>query len=501
MTLRAYATLLLALASSTAAAAPPRIVPGAPISPQAPWAIAPEGPRTLLEQLYGPGIDPTAVKPLRQGTLVYGGESLARDVLADMGLPLPALYHDPTPGVLYLAMDGVTLKPVCPGAQDANAALDCSPLVDQETVFPSIGSETAKGAALQKLKNYYDAFNLVIATNRPPPYLPYTMAVIGGTSGNAGQPNGVCGIANVACDGAKRNHVSLSFPASCPGASAEIAAQETAHNWGLEHTDVQSDLMYPFIQGATQFRDECMAISHATGSGVTQCGFVHKEYCPAGDGEQQNSYGELMGVFGAREADTIAPEIVSISPADGSTFSTSDTFTVSATVADNSNFVGVRWTWLEGLPADFQDTGYTRCTNQVCTDDFAPWLPVDQPWDLLQFKGPPAGSYKFRFEVMDAYGNSDKAEISFTVTKEGGGTTSSGGDSSSSGGDPGTSGEDPTGGGGGSSEGGGSSAGPASDSGTPMTGDEGCNCRSATPPSALALLLALAGLGRRRRAR
>ncbi|HEY8378110.1 MAG TPA: hypothetical protein VIK91_16555, partial [Nannocystis sp.] len=320
-----------------------RIEPGKPISPDAPWAIAPEGPRSHYEELFGEPYDPTLVEPRWDGNLLFDGESLALGILEEQGLPLPALDHDPTPGVLYLAMDGVTLRPKCNGyhPQQANAALNCSPLVSKETTFPvPPGGENTKAVVLQKLRNYYAAFNLVITTTRPPDWLPYTMAVIGGTSSNAGQPNGVCGVANVACDGAKRNHVSLTFPSSCVGVTAEVAAQETAHNWGLEHTDVQADLMYPFVAGGNSFRDECMDISHATGSGITQCTYVHKVYCPEGQGEQQNSHAELMGVFGPREEDTIPPEIVSITPPDGSVFTTADTFLVSAQVTDNSNFVG-----------------------------------------------------------------------------------------------------------------------------------------------------------------
>ncbi|WAS98884.1 MYXO-CTERM sorting domain-containing protein [Nannocystis punicea] len=520
-----FAGLSLAVASLSledAAAAPlPRIVPGAPLSANTPWAVAPEdGPRSYLESLFGEGYDPRLVAPLRDGNLMYDGESLSRSVLEQQGLPLPALDHDPTAGILFLAMDGVTLRPQCNGfhPQTANAALNCSPLVAKETVFPKPpGGENTKAVVFQELQNYYEPFNLVITTNRPPDYLPYTMAVIGGTSGNAGQGNGVCGIANVACDGAKRNHVSLSFPDSCVGVTAEVAAQETAHNWGLEHTDVQQDLMYPFVAGGSSFRNECMDISHATGNGVTQCTYVHKLYCPEGQGEQQNSHTELLGVFGPREVDSVAPEILSVSPADGSVFNAGDSFLVTADITDDNNMVGVKWSWIEGVPPDFMDTGYSRCTNDVCNDKYSAWRPIDDPWDFVQITKPPAGTYSFKIEVMDAYGNADSETITVTVMPAEGTTT----------GEPATTGDETTGGdettsepapttSAGTSEGDDTgSVDPSAGSGlTGVTGasgltgdtggsgnDDGCDCRTDAGPRASWLLLLAGLLPLRRRSR
>jgi MYXO-CTERM domain-containing protein len=519
--LTSLAGLSLALASLTldqAATAPPRIVPGAPISAGTPWALAPDdGPRTYFESLFGAPYDPTLAAPLRDGNLVYDGESMARSVLEQQGLPLPALDNEPTAGILYLATDGVTLRPSCNGfsPQNANAALNCSPLVDKETVFPKPpGGENTKAVVFQELQNYYAAFNLVLTTNRPPDYLPYTMAVIGGSSQNAGQGGGVCGIANVACDGAKRNHVSLSFPDSCVGVTAEVAAQETAHNWGLEHTDVQADLMYPFVAGGSAFRNECMDISHATGSGTTQCTYVHELYCPQGQGEQQNSHAELLGVFGPREADTVAPEIVSISPADGSVFMQGESFLVTADITDDKNMIGVRWTWLDGLPPDFAEDGYSRCTNQVCNDDFPAWRPIEGPWDFVQVTKPPPGNYSFKLEVMDAYGNAASQTIAVTVMPKDGTTTGepdpTAGEST---GEPDPTGEPTTSDTSDSDDTGGvdpsagsatsiTTVGPGTDTGQPGTGeDDGCNCRAQDRPRASWLLLAAVLLPLRRRSR
>lgn len=495
------------------------IVPGQPIAPEVPWAIAPDdGPRTLLEEATGRRIDPRTIAPVREGDMVFTAESMAVGILDEMGEPLPALDHPPTPGILILAMDGVSLKKTCGGPQQANAALNCTPLVDGPTDFPAAGNDQTKASVLQAMKNFYADFNLVISTARPPDFVPYTLSVIGGTSGNAGQDNGICGVANVACDGAKRNHVSLTFSASCPGDIALTAGQETAHNWGLEHTDVESDIMYPFVVGAGKFENFCMPISHATGSGITQCSYVHELYCPDGQGEQQNSYGELMGVFGARAEDTTPPTIVSVVPADGSVFNPSDEITVSAELTDDSNFVGVKWTWIDGVPAELGDS-YTRCTNEVCDDDFSSWKLPDGNWEFVTFAGAPVGHYAFKVEVMDAYGHYVSQSVAFDIV-EGGEPTASAGDESSSSADPSgdpdatgdadsaptssaedtgtpTDGSDPSGAG--SMTGITGFTGADGTDTADMDGDDGCGCRSpGSSPVSLVLLLGLAARRRRR---
>ncbi|MFO0636078.1 MAG: hypothetical protein U0168_24840 [Nannocystaceae bacterium] len=393
----------------------------------------------------------------REGDMVFLPEGLGRDALAALGVePLHAMAYEAAPGILYVEMNGVTLSPSCGNGDAANAALNCSPLVDAQTQFPPYGNGSAQAATFQELQNYYEPFNIVMSTQRPPDWLPYTMAVIGGASNQGG---GVCGVANVACDGLKRNHVSLTFPESCGGVS-ETAAQETSHNWGLEHTDDQSDLMYPFNNGGFKtYVDACNDISHATGSGTTQCGYIHEVYCPAGGGEQQNSYQELMGVFGPREVDTVAPMITSTVPEDGATISTHDSVLITATVAEDSNFLGAKWTWLEGLPEGVDE--YTRCTNNVCTQDYAltPGTdPNEVAWDFANMMGAPPGTYSFQFEVMDAYGNYDSRTITVEVVEdaaEGGSGEGSGGGSE-----------------GGSAEGG-SADGTGSDGGADGTGGEG----------------------------
>ena len=310
--------------------------------------------------------------------------------------------------------------------------------------------------------------------------------VIGGATSLVGGAAGVCGLAQVSCDGAKRNHVSLTFAESCPDKVAIIAAQESAHNWGLEHVTDPTDVMYPYaVADAPAYVDRCVEVSNQTGSPLTQCTSSHALYCPEGQGEAQNGHAELLGVFGPRTQDLEAPVIVETTPRNGDTWTTDDVFVVTATVADDSDFVGVRWSWTEGLPAEL-GASLTRCTNQVCDLEYPAWKPIDTPYDFVELNHPPAGSYRITLEVIDARGHWVGKEIAFTVV-EGDGAPSNTGMPGDDGGDLET------------------GPGWTTDEGVAFADDAAdeddcaCQARGRGDPLWLALLLALGPRSRRRR--
>ena len=381
-------------------------VPTHPINPDAPWALELEDElsKPIIEQWYGKQVrqEWEKIEPHWQGNQLLTRDSFDEDMLEGLDVPpVPAMNYEPAPGVVFVAMDGVTLRPSCGNGDSAHSALNCSPLVDAEVTFAPFGAQAA--AEFQQLRSYYEPFDLVMTSSRPPDWLPYTMTVIGGSANQVGL-SGACGVANVACDGLKRNHVSLNFPQSCNG-MAETAGQETAHNWGLEHTDNPNDILYPFNNGGNKsFVDNCMDISHATGDGNTACGYIHEIYCPAGAGEQQNSFAEMLGVFGAVSVDNTPPEITSVFPGDGAVIGTEEEFTITASIEENSNMVAVKWTWLEGLPEGTDE--YTRCTNNVCTTDFNPgvsYTASEINWDFLALAQAPLGTYSFQVEALERH--------------------------------------------------------------------------------------------------
>jgi hypothetical protein len=473
------AALVLVSISSSAKATD---APTHAIHPDAPWArgIDDELSKPLLEQWYGKDaadkLRASGVR-LKSGNVVLTGESLDQALLDAHDLPpppIPAQAYEASPGVLFVNFGGVTVEPDCPTSEIANAALNCSPLVPSTTTFPSWGDANQRAGVMQTLRNYYEPYNLTIIDSRPPDWLPYTMAIVGGSSGDIGL-GGACGVANVQCDGLKRNHVSLNFTNCGSGAIPETIAQETSHNWGLEHTNNPTDLLFPSVTGGfKEFVDSCMAIEANMGNPVS-CGYVHEIHCPGGAGDQQNSHAELLGVFGPRMTDDEAPVLVSISPEDGAVFSTEDIIGVGASVDDNSTFIGIKWTWLEGLPDGIDE--YTRCTNNVCTEGYNPGVqfePADMPWDFVVLEGPPVGTYTFQIEAFDAGGNGLTEQITFTVVPPGEVPDDSGGaddSGSASAGDDGA-GTAGDGAGGTAGDGGGTDAG-----GDGGRGDDGGGCR------------------------
>lgn len=484
------------------------------IHPAAPWARALDDDlsKPLAEQWYGP----EAARALRdrsprwQGTMLLDGDTLDEASLEALGIPpIPAEAYDASPGVLFINFDGVTLTPDCPTNDQANGALNCSPLVDAQTNFAAWGDAGQRAAIVQTMQNYLEAYDVVITTNRPPDWLPYTMAVVGGTAAQAGQPGGVCGVANVQCDGIRRNHVSLNFAQSCPGVVGDVIAQETSHNWGLEHTNNPTDLLYPTANGGfKEFVDNCMPIV-PNGENPVQCGYVHDVYCPGGGGEQQNSHAEMLGVFGPRSPDTTQPQIIGTYPAHGAQISADDTILITADIDDDSSFVGVKWTWVEGLPPDIED--YTRCTNKTCTDNFDPGPSFDpgaMAWDFLQLSSPiPVGSYTFRIEVVDSYANYASQTFTFQVVEgEGDGGSVDGGsadggavDETGASMDGGGDGDDGGGAGTGGDDGasGDGTSGPGLDGGD--DGKGGCRLGHEVPATWGLLLFALAAVRRRDR--
>lgn len=502
--MRIPVAVLLGLCASPALAADP-IAPGIPWARQAHERVARDfaGATAPLsaEALVG-------VEGHWEGDMYFGPDGMPADAFTQLGrAPEHAMAYEPTVGILYLAMGGVSLSSSCGGGDVANAAKNCSPLVTGEVDFPAYGNGSAQASLFQELANYYEPFNLVMTAERPPDWLPYTMAVVGGSAAQAGLGGGVCGVANVACDGLKRNHVSLTFPESCGGV-AETAAQETSHNWGLEHVNDTQDLMYPFNNGGFKtFKDECNPIDHSTGGGTTQCGYIHEIYCGE---EQQNSYAELLGVFGPREIDTIAPEIIDIQPADGSSFTTDDDILVTARASEDSTFVGAKWTWMEGLPEDLEE--YTVCTNNVCTADYPLGVgfdPNEVEWDMVQLSSAPAGTYSFKFEIMDGYGQYATETITFEVVQAGeddtadtGATDPTDGDDDGTGDDGDTEGDDDDDDGDDDDDDGDSGSDTLPADGGDDGSKNGCNCRASADaaPFGAWLLVALVAVRRRRAA-
>jgi hypothetical protein len=334
----------------------------------------------------------------------------------EIGIDPPTAFGSAGPrgALLYLAMDGISLRPCDDATEAANSAKSCTSIVDDLTEFPAWGDAAQRAALAQQVAAHFAPYDVTVTMERPPEYMPYTLTAIGGTAALASD-EAVCGIGNLDCGARERNEVGVVFPDQPNCTPHKTIAHESGHNFGLEHTDDPDDIMsYTIVyDGTYAFRDACMPIYHAEPNEAAYCGLTHAQLCA--DGEHQNSAAELVAALGPARADAVAPTVVDVSPANDSVFTTEDTVLIGARVVEDGNFVGARWTWIGGLP-DELPFGHDRCTNGMCTDSFVnPMGDPDVAWDYLVLDGPPVGEYLFVFEVMDAHGNETVVDVAFEV--------------------------------------------------------------------------------------
>lgn len=381
--------------------------------------------------------------------------------------------------ILYVNFDGGDMNDC--GNDDPQG--DCSTIFDGN-VLPYSGDAAKRASVIQVIRSRVEDFGITVTDLRPEAG-DYDMEMVGNWQG---EMPGFAGIApNIDCFDSSGGEVSFTLESSgTADGIAEIVLQEAAHTWGLEHVNEGTDLLYPTTSGSNKtFVDECHKIVSDTQLNESNgyCNQVHTEFCDSG---WQNSYRELLFVFGESIADTIAPTVVITSPADGDTVESS--FQLVVDIADDQSPVVVEMTiTISGgaLPGPVTDGG------AYAGPDAVPF-PID---------GLPDGEYTLRVEGLDESGNPASDEITVTVQSAStDGTSTSATEPEGSSGGP----VDPSG-----------TAASADDGTTPAGTDEGgddtssagggavsdagCGCR-ATPNRFAALpLLAIAWLPRRRR--
>jgi hypothetical protein len=193
---------------------------------------------------------------------------------------------------------------------------------------------------VQCVREVYAPFNISIVDSRPTSGV-YWMNIVAGTAAQGGFENGVLGVSpgtNFCPSPLLNNTVTFTF-ANDPNTSTDtnylcwIAAQETAHSFGLDHEALANDAMtYIGLEDGTPPR-------HTFINQAGQCGAQSPGdngcYCPSIP--TQNSYSKILGIFGASAP---TPPIVTItSPANGAQVEPG--FPVGTTVVDDNGIAQV----------------------------------------------------------------------------------------------------------------------------------------------------------------
>ena len=387
-----------------------------------------------------------------------------------------------TPTILFVNFDGPMMNGGC-GNDSRN---NCTTIFPNTQFNPSPSDDATRAAVVQATREDVEDFGVIVVGERPPEGNPYAMVVVGTPAGGA--PAGVGGVApGIDCGNNNPNITSFSFLGnSSANVQATVIHQEAAHTWGLEHVDDDTDNLFPTTGGTSnpRYQDVCSQIvsdTQLTPSG-SSCNSVHTMFCSA---NMQNSYQEMLLLFGPPIPDTVAPSVIIESPTEGQVLDYEEAFDLTITLDDDR-----RPQVLDTIILfDEVEAASTSLINTTLT---FPVAGGDPPGG----HGLSNGMHTITVEIADEAGNPASASVNIEITGSPFGNPSGETGADESGGDP-TAGDDDSGG-----------TVPGGTAGDQTTADiddgsaEGCGCRSQQPgsgPSAWLMLLMAAGFVRRRR--
>ena len=301
------------------------------------------------------------------------------------------------PETLFVNFAGAVLQSGCGN----DARHDCSTLSDTFDYYvgPFVGNATQRMAILQAARNGAADFGVRVVTRRPPDTVPYTMIVYG----DLGEQR-FAGLAPyLDCGDQRRGDLAFAQGATGSNTGATLILHEAGHTWGLEHVDMEADIMHPTVVSALsqRFVDDCLGIVADTDLGRTAgtCNDIHTRYC---DPTYQNSWKTVLDLFGPAVPDVEPPELAIAFPPDGSTFVAPVTFTLRASLDDD-------------LHPQFYDVDLFDGEERVAsrTD-----IGIEDDLELL-VERPPPGDYALRVVVTDGGGNQAEDLVRFTVLPEG----------------------------------------------------------------------------------
>jgi len=180
----------------------------------------------------------------------------------DMG---PSVSH---PGgthahTIFLQFDGADLSPSPIG----DARTGESELVHARSHVPAFdptqfGGDAARGEITAIVATLFAAYDMRVVPTRPQDTQDYVMIVIGGQPTDIGAPPSSRGYAPLDCDDNNAHDIVFVFADALAQdfagdahaarlSVATVAAQESAHSFGLVHTANTADVMYPYVEYPT----------------------------------------------------------------------------------------------------------------------------------------------------------------------------------------------------------------------------------------------------------
>jgi len=372
---------------------------------------------------------------------------------------------------LFLQFDGASLSWV-PTPEEENAALGLSFMAKFEgSEIPAYdGDDVARQAVLQQVRVHFEGLGVRVVDTRPPDWVPYTMAVIGGEWDDTAATSVIRGVApEVDCLRENQRHVVFAFVGSDEPTvqQATTISQEAGHAWGLDHVLGDGLIMsYDWAALSSAFSQGCVPLCEEAcqGPDTVYCEEQHEQYCAPG---QQDTWAELLATFGDDTVDTEPPTVTVLAPAEGQVLPPGSDLLVEVEVDDDYGGVGWRFELeLDGEGAADQ-TAFERETT----------------WPLSSL---PDGSYVLRVIAEDHADHRVEHEVTFEVGELAatGGLDDSGGTDDASDAGSTTAGEESSGD---------ATSGPAMDD----DGGDGCSCRTGHERAPWWLLVLLA-LNRRR---
>ena len=314
------------------------------------------------------------------------------------GMPVLGPAAPGSPHVLFLNFDGGTV--VSGNCSNALANPPCSFIPTVASCnYPVYTNNFRKPLIVAKVQEYYAPFNVQVVTAKPTSGT-YSMVFVGPGSTCVGAPMGAAGVGPLDCNNTNEPDVTFAFTDAFDGDTnttravhniAVTIGQESAHAFGLGHTNNQMDIQYPAVSGVEMaFLNQQMQIYDLPGSRSSDC---------TGTG-MQNSYQFLINNVGANPnqgPDMAPPTISFVSPHDGDTVPSG--FHVEFNATDN---VGVATVDL------YLDD------NKIGGTNVGPYA-FDVPGGTI-----PAGSHKLKGVATDAAGNkADTGDITVTVRAQG----------------------------------------------------------------------------------